>query len=184
MKRTFLAIVALLAGCASKSPYQYMENWIIRDDAVRPFSVHADLIYLQHRLYNDMSSLPSMTAYARSEVGGKRFAGIARVFSPLVLDAGDLENALDWYFSCQHTKHRPFVFIGEGAGGALLKAYEAENADRLKDAGLVASFYSEETQGGFVTDAMVLEIRNAISCARYRNQWGREVPEGMFKDIK
>lgn len=177
-----VALLALLAGCAHHSPYDYMENWLVREDAVRDFSVHADVIYLQDRLYDDMSTVGLMFAHAQNEVGGDRFKGVARVFSPLVANSDDLERALDWYFRHHHKNGRPFLFIGEGRGGALLKAYEEDNADDLKDDGLLAGFYTDETEGGFVTDRMVKVIHNSIMRKRYLDQWGREMPESMLKD--
>ena len=185
MNRLAIAIVApaLIAGCmSSKSPYDYAENWLMREGAVRTFTVGSDLIYIQDRLYLSMNDIPSMNSYAMSEVGNGRFRGIARVFSPLVSCEEDLEKALDWYFRHQHGGRRLFSFIGEGRGGALLKAYEEKNAEALKKKGLLVSYYSDEARSGFVTDAMAREIKNAVSRARYRAQWGREMPDGMLKD--
>ena len=184
MRRCAIAIAAaaLLAGCWTKSPYDYVENWLIREDPARPFAIHSDLIYVQSELYLDMKALPAMNSYAKSEVGYGRFKGVARVFSPLIANAEDLEKALDWYFSHHHEKNRPFVFIGEGAGGAILKAYEEENSDWLKKKGLVKSYYTDTARKGFVNDSMVREIRNEIIRARYRAQWEREMPADMLKD--
>ena len=185
MKRLAIAIAvpALIAGCfSSKSPYDYAENWLMREGAVRTFTVGSDLIYIQDRLYVDINSVSSMSAYAMSEVGNGRFRGIARVFSPLVSCEEDLEKAMDWYFSHQHGGDRLFSFIGEGRGGALLKAYEEKNAEWLRKKGLLFSRYSEEARSGFVTDAMAREIKNAVARERYRAQWGREMPDGMLKD--
>ena len=181
MKHSALALVAalLFAGCTcQKSPYDYLENWLIREDPVRPFLVSADLIYVQGALYVDMNAVSAMSTYARSEVGNGRFTGVARVFSPLVASEEDVEQALKWYFDLHHDNRRLFVFVGEGAGGALLKAYEQKHAEELAEDGFVASFYTEESGKGFVTDAMVREIRNAIARARYRMQWGRDMPDG------
>ena len=175
-------LLALLAGCVSSSPYDYMENWLIREDAICDFAVHADIIYVQDRFYDDMSALSSMNAYARSAVGGGRFGGNVCVFAPLIANADDLERALKWYFKHQHVGNRPFFFIGEGRGGALLKAYEEENADDLKDDGLAASFYTDRQDAEFVTDKIVVDVRHAILRARFREQWGREMPEGMLKE--
>ena len=91
---------------------------------------------------------------------------------------------MDWYFSHHHEKNRPFSFIGEGEGGAILKAYEEENSDWLKKKGLIKSYYTETAKKGFVNDSMVREIRNEIIRARYRAQWGREMPADMLKDQK
>ena len=55
------------------------------------------------------------------------------------------------------------MFIGEGEGGALLKAYEEENAERLKSKGLIMSFYTESSHEGFVSDGMVRMVREAVT---------------------
>ena len=170
---------ALLAGCAS--PYDYVDNWLIREDPVRPFAVHADVIYLQDALYTNVSSVATMLAYARDEVGRGRLSHVARVFSPLVASPGDLNLAMKWYLKHHHDGRRPFFFIGEGAGGALLREYESENIDDLRDDGFVAGYYSEKTGNGFVTNDMVREIQDAVVRVRYREHWGREMPEGMQK---
>ena len=186
MMRFVLAVAAaaLFSGCWwMKSPYDYVENWLIREDPVRPFAVYSDLIYVQGDLYLDMKALPAMSAYAKSEVGRGRFRGVARVFAPLIANEDDLEKALDWYFSHHHEKDRPFSFVGEGEGGAILKAYEEKNRDWLKKKGLVMSFYTETSQKGFVNKSMVREIRHAIIRARYRKVWGREMPDDMLKDM-
>lgn len=182
VSRILPATLALLAGCFTSSPYDCMENWLVREDATCAFVVHADIIYLQDRLYDDMSAIASMHAYAQSAVGGGRFGGTICVFSPLVANADDLKQALKWYFRHQHVGKRPFFFIGEGRGGALLKAYEEENADSLRDDGLAGSFYTDNRDADFVTDKTIRDIRNAILRVRYREQWGREMPEGMIKE--
>ena len=180
---SFAALALFAAGCFStRSPYDYVENWLIREDPVRAFAVSSDVIYLHGDLYVDMRAIPSMVSYAKAEVGNGRFSGVARVFAPLVASEDDLEAALDWYFRYHHEDCRPFSFIGEGEGGALLKAYEEKNGERLRKKGLVASYYTDTTRKGFVNDSMVREIRCAVIRARYRAQWGREMPEGMLKD--
>lgn len=176
-----LAVPALVAGCLSaKSPYDYAENWLMREGAVRTFTVGSDLIYVQDRLYLSMNDIPFMSAHAMSEVGNGRFRGIARVFSPLVSCEEDLAKALDWYLSRHHGGNRPFSFIGEGRGGAFLKAYEQKNAEFLRKKGLIASYYCDEAREGFVTDEMVREIKTAVLRVRYRAQWGRDMPDGML----
>ena len=173
-----VAAAALAAGCRTSSPYDYVENWLLREDAVRMFAVPADVIYVQGVPYTNTSEIASMSAYAQREVGNGRFSGVARVFSPLVAGADDLELALKWYFRNQHPGNRPFAFIGEGECGALLRQYEESNADGLRGRGLVASFYTPNSHEGFVKDKMVRAIRDAVARMRYREQWGREMPPG------
>lgn len=184
MKRPLqLALVALvsLAGCVSSSPYDYMENWLIREDPVRTFAIPADVIYVQGDLYTRAANVPMMNYYAQTEVGNGRFTGLARVFSPLVASPEDLERALDWYFKYHHKAGRPFIFIGEGEGGRFLKAYEENDADDLKKEGLVASYYTDEYRKGFVTAAMVAEIKQAVLRAHFKRAWGKDMPEDMLK---
>lgn len=171
-----------VAGCKSSSPYDYMESWIIREDAARPFSIPADVIYVQSDLYESTANLPLLDSYARHEVGLKRFEGIARVFSPLVANAEDLEEAVEWYFGHHHEKKRPFVFIGEGAGGGLLREYEQAHREKLLEKGLVASFYTVKVRQGFVDGEMVKKIKRAVVKARYENVWERPMPERMLKE--
>lgn len=175
-----MLVAALLAGCVSTSPYDHVDNWLIREDPVRPFFIHADVIYIQGDLYVDMNNVAHMNSYAKRAVGNGRFYGVARVFSPLVATHEDVEMAVEWYLSHHQGGDRPFVFIGEGEGGAMLRAYEAKNAERLAKRGLVASYYSDLQDRGFVTEGMVREIRNAVERARYRAQWGRDMPRGSF----
>ena len=182
MKMSLIAVaaaVALLAGCRH-SPYDYAENWLIREEAVRPFAVQADVIYLQGFLYTNIAALAEMNSYANSEVGRGRFNGVARVFSPLVAGSDDLELAMEWYFSHGHSGNRPFVFIGEGECGALLKEYEEANSEGLKQKGLVLSCYTENSHEGFVKDWIVRDVRDALTRRRYRDQWGRDMPSNMI----
>ena len=183
MKRLAATIIAAsaLAGCTTSSPYDYVENWLIREDPVRTFVVPSDVFYVQGSLYSNVAHVPLMYSYAQTEVGRNRFSGIARVFSPLIANSDDLEKALDWYFKYHHVKDRPFSFIGEGEGGALLQAYEKEHEEKLKRLGLVASFYSDKARKGFVTQDTVREIKEAVAKARFRAVWGRDAPEGMLK---
>ena len=176
VRRVSAALAALLAaGCLSSvSPYDYAENWLIREEASRTFVSQADVIYLQDALY-DASANPSvMYARARREVGDGRFRGVARIFAPLVATSEDLELALAWYFR-HHEDGRAFVFIGAGAGGRLLKAYAERHAEELARVGLAAEFYADETGAGFVTDDVVQAVRAAAARVRYRAIWGRDM---------
>ena len=178
----YLSALLLVAGCLSKSPYEYLENWLIREDPVRMFAVPADVFYVQGDMYTKKSSVPMMTDYARMEVGNRKFHGLARVFAPLIASSEDLEAAIKWYFKYHHEGNRSFIFIGEGEGGRLLKEYEAKEAEDLKKKGLAASFYTDDYRKGFVSAEMVDKIKKAIERARFREVWGREMPEGMLSD--
>ena len=179
-----LALLASpLAGCLSHtSPYDYVENWLIREDPVRTFVIPADVIYVQGDMYTKLANVHLMQDYARMEVGQQRFSGLARVFAPLIASSDDLEEALKWYFRYHHRKNRPFIFIGEGEGGRLLKEYEQNDAEDLKEMGLVASFYTDNYRKGFVTQEMVEQIRKAVARARFKAVWGKDMPEGMLAD--
>ena len=175
-------VAAVLSGCSFYgSPYDRTENWIIREDPVRPFAIPADVFYVQSTLYESAANFHMMDSYAKAEVGKKRFKGLARVFCPLIATQEDLNKAVEWYFKYHHTWGRPVVFIGEGEGGRMLKAYEEDHDFMLKKRGLVASFYTEDSHKGFVTDEMVSKIRVAVARSRYRETWKREMPDQMLR---
>ena len=176
-------LASTLSGCLSyMSPYDYVENWLIREDPVRTFVIPADLIYVQGDLYTKLVNVHKMQDYARLEVGYRKFSGLARVFSPLVATSEDVEEAMKWYFRYHHRKNRPFIFIGEGEGGRLLKEYEQKNAEDMRKKGLVASYYTDMHQRGFVSPEMVDEIREAVARARFKTIWGKDMPESMLTD--
>ena len=182
-KATTITIIALIAlsGCLSHtSPYDYVENWLIRDDPARPFMTKADIIYVQGYLYANAANVPLMFSYAKSEVGNGRFNGIARVFAPLIASTDDFETAMKWYFRYHHFTKRFFIFIGEGDCGAIMREYEKENESSLKRHGLIASFYTESQHKGFVTDDMVKDIKEIIARARFKMTWGKDMPENML----
>ena len=174
----FVAISTIvLAGCFScTSPYDYVDYWLIREDALLTFAVNADVIYLQDELYLDAARLPAMYARAKAVVGNGRFDGVARVFSPLVSSADDVVMAIKWYLKNHHEGKRPFAFIGEGEGGRILWAYERLHSEDLKKAGFIGGFYTDDTDGDFVNDEIVRKIKDASMRVRYRNIWGREMP--------
>ena len=178
MRRVLLLLLisSVLCGCAS-SPYDSLESWLIREDAVRTFVVKADIIYVQGELYTKSANVANMHAYANSEVGRGRFHGFARVFAPMVAMPEDVESALDWYFSRHYKEGHPFIFIGEGEAGRYLHEYEIANEKGLRTKGLVASFYDEATHDHFLTEEVEHEIRDAIARAHYRSVWKREIPE-------
>lgn len=170
--------IAALFGCRShSSPYDYAENWLIREDPIRPFALKADVIYVQGFPSIEGARLPIMFAYARSEVGNKRFSGLARVFAPLISSREDFENAMKWYFRYHHPAKRAFVFIGEGECGRIMRAYEMENDEDLRKNGLVASFYTESQHKGFVNADMVRDVKKAVDRYRSRGIWGRDVSD-------
>lgn len=175
-----LIVATFMSGCTS--PYDYMENWLVREDAVRPFAVPVDVIYVQDRLYDSMNALPEMQSIAMDAVGRGKFTGLARVFSPLVASEDDVEKAIGWYLNHHNSTGRPFALIGEGRGGALLKAYADENASWLEGKGLVTSFFAERPDRDFVSQDMIRTIKNRAAAVRYRRQWDKEMPEGMLEE--
>jgi len=176
MKNLIPILLVALAVSGCQSPYDYMENWLIREDAVRPFAVAVDILYVQDRLYFRAELLPEMQTLAMDAVGRGKFAGSARVFSPLVTSEEDVEKAVKWYLKHHNSSSRPFVLIGEGEGGSLLMAYAEKNADWLNKKGLVASFFTPLPDKDFVSDEMVRTIKSRAAEVRYRRQWGREMP--------
>ena len=179
--RLAFAGMALAGCCTSKSPYDYLDNWLIREEAIRPFAVPTDIIYVQDRLYRATQELAEMHSWALDAVGRGRFEGIARVFSPLVSCEDDVAMAVRWYVRHHNTTRRPFVLIGEGQGGALLRVFAEENFEWLVNKGLVARFYSPKPDPNFVSDEMIRKIKSRSAGVRYHREWGRVVPEGLLE---
>ncbi len=98
MKRFAATILAasVLAGCITSSPYDYVENWLIREDPVRTFVVPSDLFYVQGSLYSNVAHVPLMQSYAKTEVGQTRFSKIERGFSSLLSYSANLARDLAW----------------------------------------------------------------------------------------
>ena len=66
-------LAAPLAGCFSySSPYDYVENWLVREDPVRTFVIPADVIYVQSELYTKLANIQKMQDHVRLEVGQGR----------------------------------------------------------------------------------------------------------------
>ena len=183
-RRAFLPVLlaAALAGCKSHSPYRYADNWLINEAAIRPFAVPADVFYVQGALYHNIANGSLMFSYAQSEVGNGKFNGVARVFSPLIANEGDVAQAMKWYLINFHQRKRPFFFIGEGVGGKLLKQYELDHESSLKTLGLAGSFYSDVGHKGFVTTDMVKKIKSITEHVRFRTTWKREMTEEMVHE--
>ena len=171
----FAAALAAAGACRSyTSPYDYVENWLLREDPVLPSVIHCDVIYLAGEPYGGSEDIHDMYAHAAAAVGNGRFGGVARVFAPLVSRPEDLDAAIEWYLDKHHEKGRAFVFIGEGRAGALLRSCEEKRGGWLRARGLCGSFYSDETRMGFVTDEIVQQVRTLSAKARYRRIWGRD----------
>ena len=177
-----LLLAAAVAGCRSHSSHRYSENWLIYEAATRPFAVPADVLYVQGALYHNIANGPLMYSYALSEVGRGKFNGVARVFSPLIANEGDVASAIKWYLMHCHQRKRPFFLIGEGEGGKLLRQYEQDHQGSLKALGLAGSFYSEVGHKGFVTSDMVKKIKSITEHVRFRATWGREMTEELVHD--
>lgn len=171
-----LAVLAI-SGCRFiPSPYDHAECWLMREDALLAFSVPADIFYVQDKLCTDEANISLMSSYVHSEVGKGRFAGLARVFAPLIANEEDLDRAISWYFWHAHDGNKPFFLIGEGEGGKLLQAYEIQHAGELRKMGFAASFYTETGYKGFVNAETVAKVKDMLAKIKYKSIWGREMP--------
>lgn len=160
-------------GCVSRpDPYSFVDNWLIRQNAVPPYFAEYDVFYAARELYEPVDYPVDLYDYAYAQTV-EMFGKKVRIFAPLIHDAGDVEAAVEHYLGHYHRGKRHFVFLGEGKGGELLKAYAEENAGALKRRGMVAGWYSPGSEG-MVTSNLVEEVGRAVKFARYEQEWGRE----------
>lgn len=148
-----IGLVLLLSGCAV-SPYNYADNWVIRQNAKPLYFANYDLIYFYPEgiINNDTVkvnwALDRTNAekfflfcrYQTIEVFGNR----VRVFCPFVrrIDCDtlyhDVDSSLQFYLDELHPKRRPFVIMGEGSGALTAYKVLLEKKKLSPENGLVA----------------------------------------------
>lgn len=163
-----------LAGCSSKpGPYSNVDNWLIRQNAVPPYFAEYDVFYAARDLYVPVDYPVALYDYTYAQTVDK-FGKKVRIFAPLLHDAADVETSVEHYLDHYHGGKRHFVFVGEGKGGELLKAFAAKNESSLRSKGFVEGWYSTNGAPGMVTAELVTEIGKAVKFAKYEQEWGRK----------
>ncbi len=126
MKKNFLmlttaAVMLVLSGCSSSSPYDYGANWLIRENDVPQFHSRFDLFYIGKAPagYGDTHDIQfNWTKTHTNDIFGH---GV-RVFAPEIPnpDVKKVSAALEYYLERFHKPGHPFVLLAEGKSADLL----------------------------------------------------------------
>ncbi|MBR1966061.1 MAG: DUF3089 domain-containing protein [Lentisphaeria bacterium] len=111
-------------GCVSTSPYDYGDNWLIRENDIPQYFSKFDLFYIGKapKGYGDTHDIQfNWTKTHTNDIFGR---GV-RVFAPEIdnLNVENVSDALEYYIDNFHVSGHPFVLLAEGKAADLL--YEA-----------------------------------------------------------
>ena len=126
MKKIFCCLIVvsaivLINGCASVSPYEYGENWLIRENDIPQYYSKFDLFYIGKAPagYGDTHDIQfNWTKTHTNDIFGR---GV-RVFAPKIQnpDVKNVTEALEFYLENFHKPGHPFVLLAEGKAADLL----------------------------------------------------------------
>lgn len=142
-----LSIVAVMAvlfaccGCTSLSPYDYAENWLIRENDIPKYYSTFDLFYIGKvpADYGDTHEIQfNWTKTHTNDIFGR---GV-RVFAPNFhkLEVQYVRDALQYYLEHFHTEGHPFVLLAEGKDADLLYEAMQEVSGLTAQNGFVAAY--------------------------------------------
>lgn len=138
-----LAITAFLTlcGCSSVSPYDYADNWLIRENDIPQYYSKFDLFYIGKAPagYGDSHEIQfNWTKTHTNDIFGR----CIRVFAPKI-PTSDVKNvtvALQYYMDKFHVDGHPFVLLAEGnAADLLYEAMQKTSGMKVKN-GFIAAY--------------------------------------------
>lgn len=147
MKKSFYAFAAafagifLLAGCNSASPYDYGNNWLIRENDIPQFHSKFDLFYIGKASagYGDTHDIQFNWAKTHTN---DIFGNGVRVFAPEIQnpDIDNVTEALEYYLENFHAPGHPFVLLAEGKAADLLYAAMQKTSGLTVKNGFIAAY--------------------------------------------
>ena len=139
----FTAAIALLSfsGCSTVSPYDYADNWLIRENDIPQYYSQFDLFYVGKAPagYGDTHDVQfNWTKTHTNDIFGR---GV-RVFAPEIKtpDAKNIAEALQYYLDTFHKEGHPFVLLAEGAAADLLYAAMQKVSGLTVKNGFIAAY--------------------------------------------
>jgi len=186
-RKTFIftaAMLLLFCGCSSTGLYSPLAKWLLRENAIPHYAARFDVIYIYPVPYTPEMNLNDMHSVVIRDCKEK-FGNKTRVFSPLVNNGKDLKEAVEFYLKLYHGKEeRPFVLLGNGEGGELLRKYVKKNRRRLAKQGMIFQSCGSpaDKEDDFVTDKLVLDVQNAYEKYKELVLWRRELPTKQRKE--
>lgn len=142
-----LGALCLLVGCTTAvSPYDYADNWLIRENDIPQYHSSFDLFYIGDIPAGYGDSRRDRFNWVRTHTNDV-FGDRVRVFAPQISDpdAEKTAAALQYYLDHFHREGHPFVLLAEGKFADLL--YQAmRKVDGLSvENGFVAAYLPDMT---------------------------------------
>ena len=133
-------VVLLVSGCAT-SPYEYGNNWLIRENDIPQYYSKFDLFYIGKAPagYGDTHDIQfNWTKTHTNDVFGR---GI-RVFAPEIQNptVDNVREALEFYLEKFHAPGHPFVLMAEGKAADLLYEVMQKTSDITIKNGFIAAY--------------------------------------------
>ena len=146
MKKLFYSAVAVIViliftGCSSVSPYDFGDNWLIRENDMPQFFSKFDLFYIGKAPadYGDTHDIQfNWTKTHTNDIFGKK----VRVFAPEIQepDVKNVTAALEYYLENFHAPGHPFVLLAEGKAADLLYAAMKKVDGLTVENGFIAAY--------------------------------------------
>ena len=146
MKKLFYSVVvciclAVFSGCSSVSPYDFGDNWLIRENDMPRFFSKFDLFYIGKAPadYGDTHDIQfNWTKTHTNDIFGKN----VRVFAPDIrkLNVENVTAALEYYLENFHAPGHPFVLLAEGHAADLLYSAMKQVDGLTVENGFIAAY--------------------------------------------
>lgn len=140
--------VALLcsAGCSTVSPYDYADNWLIRENDIPQFHATYDLFYLGEAPTGYGNTRRDCFNWAKTHTSDT-FGNRVRVFAPRISnpDVKKTVAALQYYLDHFHQKNHPFILLAEGKFADLIYQAMRKVSGLSVENGFVAAYLPDMT---------------------------------------
>ena len=176
-------VALALCGCSSPGVYRELDGWLVCENARPQYHAFYDVFYLAPEAYSGTGEYPYALHDQVMEETTRMFGHHVRVFAPIYHDIADAERALDHYLDLYHGNglpwpmnddSRPFVFVGEGQGAAIVAEILLRRESKLRKKGYVGNWCSPGTTNGFVTAELVADIGQSVKRVLYLRAWERD----------
>ena len=145
MKKTFYGLIAtcavLLIGGCTTSPYEYGNNWLIRENDIPQYYSKFDLFYIGKAPAGYGDSHDIQFNWAKTHTNDIFGRGV-RVFAPEIQTPTikNVKDALEFYLDNFHKPGHPFVLLAEGKAADLLYKVMQKTGGITVDNGFIAAY--------------------------------------------
>ena len=176
MKRFGCCLLALIgalliSGCSSVSPYEYGNNWLIRENDIPQYYSKFDLFYIGKAPagYGDTHDIQfNWTKTHTNDIFGK---GV-RVFAPEIKTptVENVQEALEFYLDNFHKSGHPFILLAEGKAADLLYQVMKKTSGLTVENGFIAAYLPDmqaKTAAQIVDDFYWEDLKAAAKADDY-----------------